>query len=81
MSPTLDNFAKAWQEGGLGGALINSVFVTAGSVFIALVVSSLAAYPMARVTARWSRGLFLLIMLGLLLPVPARGVAAVPDDA
>jgi raffinose/stachyose/melibiose transport system permease protein len=31
-------------------------------------VSSLAAYPLARVTAKWSRGMFLLIMLGLVLP-------------
>ncbi|GAA4671610.1 carbohydrate ABC transporter permease [Phytohabitans rumicis] len=66
--PTLDNFTQAWQEGGLGGALVNSVLVTAGSVLIVLAVSSLAAYPIARATARWSRGMFLLIMLGLILP-------------
>lgn len=66
--PTLDNFTQAWQEGGLGGALVNSVLVTAGSVLIVLAVSSLAAYPLARATAKWSRGMFLLIMLGLVLP-------------
>ncbi|MEV6851040.1 carbohydrate ABC transporter permease [Actinoplanes sp. NPDC051411] len=67
-SPTLANFSAAWQQGGLGGALINSVVVTAASVLIILAVSSLAAYPLARSTARWSRGTFLLIMLGLILP-------------
>jgi raffinose/stachyose/melibiose transport system permease protein len=67
-SPTLDNFTEAWREGGLGGALINSVVVTVVSVAIILVVSSLAAYPLARSTAHWSRGAFLLIMLGLILP-------------
>ncbi|GAA1656086.1 carbohydrate ABC transporter permease [Actinoplanes couchii] len=67
-SPTLANFAQAWQEGGLGGALINSLAVTAISVLIVLTVSSLAAYPLARSTAHWSRGTFLLIMLGLILP-------------
>jgi raffinose/stachyose/melibiose transport system permease protein len=67
-SPTLSNFTQAWEQGALGGALINSTLVTVGSVFIVLVVSSLAAYPLARVTARWSRGMFLLIMLGLILP-------------
>ncbi|MET8352018.1 MULTISPECIES: carbohydrate ABC transporter permease [unclassified Micromonospora] len=67
-SPTLDNFTQAWQQGGLGGALVNSVLVTATSVAIVLAVSSLAAYPLARATARWSRGVFLLIMLGLMLP-------------
>ncbi|MEV4281271.1 carbohydrate ABC transporter permease [Actinoplanes xinjiangensis] len=68
LSPTLDNFTQAWQEGGLGGALINSVLVTAVSVLIVLAVSSLAAYPLARSTAHWSRGTFLLILLGLVLP-------------
>jgi raffinose/stachyose/melibiose transport system permease protein len=67
-APTLDNFTQAWQQGALGGALANSVLVTAGSVIIVLAVSSLAAYPLARVSARWSRWTFLLIMLGLVLP-------------
>ncbi|MFF2999487.1 carbohydrate ABC transporter permease [Streptomyces sp. NPDC057950] len=67
-APTFDNFSKAWQQGGLGGALFNSVLVTAGSVVIILALSSFAAYPLARSTARWSRGLFLLVMLGLILP-------------
>jgi raffinose/stachyose/melibiose transport system permease protein len=67
-SPTFDNFIQAWDRGGLGGALLNSVIVTVASVIIVLAVSSLAAYPLARATARWSRGMFLLIMLGLLLP-------------
>jgi raffinose/stachyose/melibiose transport system permease protein len=66
--PTLDNFTQAWREGGLGGALVNSVLVTTLSVLVVLAVSSLAAYPLARATARWSRGIFLLIMLGLVLP-------------
>ena len=67
-SPTLDNFFQAWEEGRLGGALINSTLVTVGSVLIVLAVSALAAYPLARIAARWSRGMFLLVMLGLVLP-------------
>jgi len=72
-SPTLDNFTQSWRQGALGGALLNSVLlnsvlVTTVSVVVVLAVSALAAYPLARATARWSRGMFLLIMLGLLLP-------------
>jgi raffinose/stachyose/melibiose transport system permease protein len=67
-SPTLDNFAEAWRAAGLGGALFNSVVITAASVLIVLAVSALAAYPLARSAAGWSRGSFLLIMLGLILP-------------
>ncbi|MBP2329665.1 raffinose/stachyose/melibiose transport system permease protein [Kibdelosporangium banguiense] len=68
LSPTWDNFTEAWQQGALGGALMNSLLVTAGSVVIVLAVSALAAYPLARVTARWSKWTFLLILLGLVLP-------------
>jgi raffinose/stachyose/melibiose transport system permease protein len=68
MSPTLANFKDAWQEGRIGSALVNSMLVTIVSVIIVLAVSSFAAYPLARVTARWSRGMFVLIMLGLILP-------------
>jgi raffinose/stachyose/melibiose transport system permease protein len=67
-SPTFDNFTQAWQQGGLGGALLNSLLVTTVSVAVVLAVSAFAAYPLARATARWSRGVFLLIMLGLILP-------------
>ncbi|GAA3880613.1 carbohydrate ABC transporter permease [Streptomyces lacrimifluminis] len=67
-SPTLQNFTQAWQQGALGGALLNSVLVTACSVAIVLAVSSLAAFPLARATARWSRGTYLGFLLGLVLP-------------
>lgn len=68
MSPTLRNYADAWRDAGLAGAIINSVVVTALSVVVIVVVSAMAAYPLARVTARWSRWVFLLVMVGLLLP-------------
>ncbi|TDD71434.1 carbohydrate ABC transporter permease [Actinomadura darangshiensis] len=67
-SPTLRNYADAWRDAGLAGAIVNSVVVTALSVALIVVLAAMAAYPLARVTARWSRWLFLLVMLGLLLP-------------
>lgn len=67
-SVTFGNYASAWHEAGLGGAIADSAIVTVLSVAVIVVVSAMAAYPLARVTARWSRWLFLLIMLGLLLP-------------
>ncbi|GAA3386669.1 carbohydrate ABC transporter permease [Cryptosporangium minutisporangium] len=67
-SPTTQNYADAWQQAGLGGAIANSALVTIASVVVIVLVSSLAAYPLARSTAAWSRATFLLVMLGLLLP-------------
>ncbi|HEX8627035.1 MAG TPA: carbohydrate ABC transporter permease [Catenuloplanes sp.] len=67
-APTLRNYTDAWQQAGLAGAIVNSLVVTVLSVLVVVVVSAMAAYPLARVTAGWSKGAFLLIMLGLLLP-------------
>ena len=65
---TLDNYADAWVEGNLGNALVNSAVVTVVSVLFLVVFSSLAAYPLARVTRSWSRIAFFGFMVGLLLP-------------
>src|SRR5262249_45507397 len=67
-SPTLRNYADAWRDAGLAGAIVNSAVVTVLSIAIIVAASAMAAYPLARVTARWSRWVFLLVMLGLLLP-------------
>lgn len=67
-SPSFQNYANAWRQAGLAGAIVNSAVVTVLSVLVIVTVSSMAAYPLARVSARWSRWTFLLFMLGLLLP-------------
>jgi raffinose/stachyose/melibiose transport system permease protein len=67
-SPTFRNYTEAWEKAGLGGAIVNSTVVTVASVLVLVVVSSLAAYALARATASWSRVTFLVVMAGLLLP-------------
>lgn len=67
-NPTLQNFSDAWIQGNLGNALGNSAAVTIISVVLLIVFSSLAAYPLARITARWSKLAFAIFMIGLLLP-------------
>lgn len=66
--PTFENFANAWTQAGLGGAILNSVIVTVVSVAVLVVLASAAAYAIARVTARWSTVAFYVFMIGLLLP-------------
>jgi raffinose/stachyose/melibiose transport system permease protein len=66
--PTLKNFSTAWQTGGLGSAMLNSVMITAISVVAIVIVAALASYPLARWTSKWSTGLYMFFMIGLLLP-------------
>ncbi|MDQ7904641.1 carbohydrate ABC transporter permease [Phytohabitans sp. ZYX-F-186] len=66
--PTLANFTEAWTSANLGRAAISSIVVTVASVGLLVVTASLAAYPLARVTARWSRLAYATFVFGLLLP-------------
>ena len=65
---TLENYRAAWDEAALGSAIVDSAVIAVVSVLIVVVVSSLAAYPLARSTSRWSKWTFALFMLGFLLP-------------
>ena len=68
--PTLRNFAQAWHEAALGAALINSALVTVASVADRWSSSARSRpTPLARDRRRAGRrALFVLFMLGLLLP-------------
>ncbi|WP_092626674.1 carbohydrate ABC transporter permease [Jiangella sp. DSM 45060] len=67
--PALANFTEAWQRGDLGTAMVNSVVVTALSVFLLVTCGSLAAYVLARRGTRLSYGTYLLFLLGLMIPL------------
>jgi raffinose/stachyose/melibiose transport system permease protein len=65
---TIHNYTTAWHQAALGHAMFDSAVIAISSVVIVIIVSSMAAYPLARSTARWSKWMFGLFMLGLLLP-------------
>lgn len=64
----LGNYAEAWSAGGLGGALVNSIVITVGTVMLLIASGSLAAYTIARRPGRLSGGMYLLFVLGIILP-------------
>lgn len=68
-APSFDNFATAWTTGNLAPALLISVLVTVVSTVLIVALSAAAAYPLARVTRRWSRAVFLIFMFGLIVPI------------
>jgi raffinose/stachyose/melibiose transport system permease protein len=65
---TFANYGDAWTQGFLGNALVNSGLVTVIATLLLVVLGSMAAYPLARVTRLWSRVAFATFMIGLLLP-------------
>jgi raffinose/stachyose/melibiose transport system permease protein len=70
-SPSLDNYRRAVDEGGLGSAFVNSLVVTAGAVTLTLVVASLAAFFCARVPGRTGWIVFGVLVAGLAVPAQA----------
>ncbi|MFF4028809.1 carbohydrate ABC transporter permease [Streptomyces sviceus] len=67
-SPTAGNFTRAWTESHLGPALINSMIVTTVSCLAIVVISTMAAYPLARSATKLSNATFYLFLMGMLLP-------------
>ncbi|MFI0353062.1 carbohydrate ABC transporter permease [Actinomadura sp. 9N407] len=67
-SPSFGNFADAWQRASLGSALLNSTVITAVSLIALIAVGSFAAYFLARCASRLGFGLYVLFLLGIVLP-------------
>lgn len=68
----LSGFATAWSGGSsavtLGGAMVNSLLIAVGSLIPLIVLGSMCAFTLARITARWSTWGFVLVVVGLVLP-------------
>ncbi|MEG3633895.1 carbohydrate ABC transporter permease [Micromonospora palythoicola] len=70
-----DNFARAWTEGHIGSFFLNTVLVLTGSVFLTMLLGSMAAYVLARYEFRGNRLIYYMFLSGLTLPIY---LAAVP---
>lgn len=68
-SPQWQNFSNAWTNARIGRYVMNSVIVISMSLTGTLLVSSMAAYVIARFQFPLNRALFYLFMAGLMFPV------------
>jgi raffinose/stachyose/melibiose transport system permease protein len=64
-----ENYSQAWSTGNLERYLVNTVVVAGVTVAAVLVVSSLAAYVIARYRFRGNQLLYLFFVSGLALPI------------
>ena len=62
------NYLQAWVAGSLGRALVNSLVITIGSVVVLIALGSICAYAIARRPGRIGPMLYLLFVLGIILP-------------
>lgn len=68
-SPQWVNFATAWTEAGIGRYFMNSVFVTAVTMFFILLIGSMAAYALARFAFRGSTAIYNVFLSGMMFPI------------
>jgi len=66
-----ENYAVAWQTFNFSRLFLNTIIVTVVSVFITLVISSLAAYSFSRLKYKGSDVMFYIILLGIMIPPAA----------
>ncbi|MEU8342939.1 carbohydrate ABC transporter membrane protein 2, CUT1 family [Actinomadura meyerae] len=66
--PALDNYSAAWTRAELGPALFNSTVITVASLVALIAIGSFAAYFLSRRASRLGYGLYVLFLLGIVLP-------------
>ncbi len=71
----LENYLRAWQEGGFGRNFINSIIYTVSVVLGIVIISSLAAYAFSRLRFPGSKWLFIMFMAAMMIPIPGSFVA------
>ena len=65
----LANFAEAWELGGFGTTLLNSLILTVGTVLGVWVFSGLAAYALARLDVPGANGIVLYLFVATAPPI------------
>ena len=67
--PTLNNYLKVWNQLPVGRFFINSLIVTTSVVVLNLLVTSLAAYPLAKMNFPGRNLIFYALLATLIVPV------------
>jgi raffinose/stachyose/melibiose transport system permease protein len=70
--PSLSAYGDAWQgtpQASFPQGLASSVIITGGSVIALIALGALSAYTISRIPGKLGIGLFVLFVLGLILPV------------
>jgi raffinose/stachyose/melibiose transport system permease protein len=62
------NYSNAWSGAHLGAAMMNSTIITVGSLVCLILIGSTASYYLARTQSKLSYGMYLLFLLGIVLP-------------
>src|SRR3954451_17876534 len=68
-SLTFDNIANAYSKMNYAQGLLSSTIVLVGSLILTIVVGSLAAYPLARISRSWTTWVYRIFIAGSVVPI------------
>jgi raffinose/stachyose/melibiose transport system permease protein len=66
-TPQWSNFSTVW-ESGMASAFTNSVLITVGSVVVLVIIGAMTSYALARRAGKLSAGLYVMFLLGIIVP-------------
>lgn len=69
LEPVLANVTRAWELGGMGRAMVNSMIVTAAALVLTLLLASLSAFVLSRYSFRSKGAIMSFLLLGMLIPI------------
>jgi raffinose/stachyose/melibiose transport system permease protein len=67
--PTFANITAAFRDMNFARSVGNTLLITAAATVIVVMLGSLAAYPLARITATWSKWTHRLFLAGMAIPL------------
>ncbi len=67
--PTIDNFLRVWKQLPVGHFFVNSIAVAVGTTVLSVLITSLAAYPFAKMRFKGRDLIFYLLLATLIVPV------------
>lgn len=65
------NYSKALSDGNVLTYFFNSVWVSAGTIILVLILASMASYALTRMNWKWNNMTMTLILLGMMVPIHA----------
>jgi ABC-type sugar transport system, permease component len=66
-----DNYGKAIVNANVGVYFVNSVIITAVTIFLTVIISLMASYALVRMKWKFRNTTMLLFMAGLMIPIHA----------
>ncbi len=66
-----ENFTDVLENGNVASFLLNSAIVTVSTIFISTILSTMAAYAIARMKWKWSNRTLLFFLMGMMIPLHA----------